>query len=216
MAINLAKISDFFGLADDEEVVYEETPITRQTIVKQPKKEKHGQSKSMVNKSKQQVRKEPVKRSVESVQTVNNQPSKVRQREQIDNNKLEAASPTKRTEKVINMPNNEAMKKRVASQTAAPTRERKRISVVEPRAYNEAMVIAKRIAQGEAVLINFQSLDEGRARRIVDFLTGAVYMIDGDIKRVGNEMFLCTPTNMEVDNSTLQSMGDQDIFGLEL
>lgn len=216
MAINLAKISDFFGLADDEEVVYEETPITRQTIVKQPKKEKHGQSKSMVNKSKQQVRKDPVKRSVESVQTVNNQPSKVRQREQIDNNKLEAASPTKRTEKVINMPNNEAMKKRVASQTAAPTRERKRISVVEPRAYNEAMVIAKRIAQGEAVLINFQSLDEGRARRIVDFLTGAVYMIDGDIKRVGNEMFLCTPTNMEVDNSTLQSMGDQDIFGLEL
>lgn len=87
---------------------------------------------------------------------------------------------------------------------------------MEPRAYNEAMVIAKRIAQGEAVLINFQSLDEGRARRIVDFLTGAVYMIDGDIKRVGNEMFLCTPTNMEVDNATLQSMDDQDIFGLEL
>lgn len=140
----------------------------------------------------------------------------MRQREKTFNNKLEVTSPTKRTEKVINMPNNEAMKKRVATQTATTTKERKRISVVEPRAYNEAMVIAKRIAQGEAVLINFQSLDEGRARRIVDFLTGAVYMIDGDIKRVGNEMFLCTPTNMEVDNSTLQSMGDQDIFGLEL
>ena len=215
MAINLAKISDFFGLADDEEI-YEETPVTRQTVVKQPKREKRGQSKSMMDKSKQQVRKEPVKRSVESVQAVNNQPSKVRQREKTFNNKLEVTSPTKRTEKVINMPNNEAMKKRVATQTATTTKERKRISVVEPRAYNEAMVIAKRIAQGEAVLINFQSLDEGRARRIVDFLTGAVYMIDGDIKRVGNEMFLCTPTNMEVDNSTLQSMGDQDIFGLEL
>lgn len=215
MAINLAKISDFFGLADDEEV-YEETPVTRQTVVKQPKREKRGQSKSMIEKSKQQMRKEPVKRSAENVQVVNNQPSKVRQREQIVNNKGETTSPAKRTEKVINMPNNEAMKKRVATQTAATTKERKRISVVEPRAYNEAMVIAKRIAQGEAVLINFQSLDEGRARRIVDFLTGAVYMIDGDIKRVGNEMFLCTPTNMEVDNSTLQSMGDQDIFGLEL
>lgn len=215
MAINLAKISDFFGLADDEEI-YEETPVTRQTVVKQPKREKRGQSKSMIDKSKQQMRKEPVKRSAENVQVVNNQPSKVRQREQIVNNKVETTSPAKRTEKVINMPNNEAMKKRVATQTAATTKERKRISVVEPRAYNEAMVIAKRIAQGEAVLINFQSLDEGRARRIVDFLTGAVYMIDGDIKRVGNEMFLCTPTNMEVDNSTLQSMGDQDIFGLEL
>lgn len=215
MAINLAKISDFFGLADDEEV-YEETPVTRQTIVKQPKRERRTQAKPMINKSKQQVRQEPVKRSIESTLSANKQPSKVRQREQIVTNKVETGSPTKGTEKVINMPNNEAMKKRVASQTVGTTRERKRISVVEPKAYNEAMVIAKRIAQGEAVLINFQSLDEGRARRIVDFLTGAVYMIDGDIKRVGNEMFLCTPTNMEVDNSTLQSMGDQDIFGLEL
>ncbi|EOH87824.1 cell division protein SepF [Enterococcus pallens] len=215
MAINLAKISDFFGLADDEEV-YEETPVTRQTIVKQPKRERRTQAKPMINKSKQQVRQEPVKRSIESTLSANKQPSKVRQREQIVTNKVETGSPAKGTEKVINMPNNEAMKKRVASQTVGTTRERKRISVVEPKAYNEAMVIAKRIAQGEAVLINFQSLDEGRARRIVDFLTGAVYMIDGDIKRVGNEMFLCTPTNMEVDNSTLQSMGDQDIFGLEL
>jgi cell division inhibitor SepF len=55
-----------------------------------------------------------------------------------------------------------------------------------------------------------------RARRVVDFLTGAVFMIDGDIKRVGNEMFLCTPTNVEITNSTLSSMVDEDIYGLEM
>ncbi|MGG5316803.1 cell division protein SepF [Enterococcus sp. AZ072] len=216
MAINLAKISDFFGLAEDEEI-YEETPVSRKPVAKQSKRETRAQTKPMVNKSKQQqVRKEPIKRSIENKQGTTNQPARVRQSEKPTVNK-EVASPTRKQEKVINMPNNEAMKKRVAAQTtSSTTRERRRISVVEPRAYNEAMVIAKRIAQGEAVLINFQSLDEGRARRIVDFLTGAVYMIDGDIKRVGNEMFLCTPTNMEVDNATLQSMDDQDIFGLEL
>ncbi|MGO3610031.1 MAG: cell division protein SepF, partial [Enterococcus sp.] len=82
--------------------------------------------------------------------------------------------------------------------------------------YSEAMTIARRVGQGEVVLINFQSLDEMKARRVVDFLTGAVFMIDGDIKRVGNEMFLCTPTNIEIDNSTLSSIVDEDIFGLEM
>ncbi|MBO1308267.1 cell division protein SepF [Enterococcus sp. 669A] len=216
MAINLEKISDFFGLADEDEV-YEEPVVTRQPVVKQPKREKRAQKKPMVNKSQQPTRKEPVKRTTESVPAAVKQPAKVRQPEKSVITKPANAVPSaKRTEKVINMPNNEAMQRRAATQAAATAKTRKRISVVEPKAYNEAMVIAKRIAQGEAVLINFQSLDDGRARRIVDFLTGAVFMIDGDIKRAGNEMFLCIPANMEIDNSTLQSMGDQDIFGLEL
>ena len=52
---------------------------------------------------------------------------------------------------------------------------------------------------GEAVLVNFQSVEEDQARRIVDFLTGTVYAQDGDIKRVGDEIFLCTPCDVEID-----------------
>jgi cell division inhibitor SepF len=120
----------------------------------------------------------------------------------------------KKSEKVVSMPNNNNRAQRLTPRTEEKRKDR--ISVVEPRAYNEAMTIAKRVGQGEVVLINFQSLDEMRARRVVDFLTGAVFMIDGDIKRVGNEMFLCTPTNVEITNSTLSSMVDEDIYGLEM
>ena len=116
--------------------------------------------------------------------------------------------------KIVSMPNNNNRAQRLTPRTEEKRKDR--ISVVEPRAYNEAMTIAKRVGQGEVVLINFQSLDEMRARRVVDFLTGAVFMIDGDIKRVGNEMFLCTPTNVEITNSTLSSMVDEDIYGLEM
>lgn len=120
----------------------------------------------------------------------------------------------KKSEKVVSMPNNNNRAQRLTPRTEEKRKDR--ISVVEQRAYNEAMTIAKRVGQGEVVLINFQSLDEMRARRVVDFLTGAVFMIDGDIKRVGNEMFLCTPTNVEITNSTLSSMVDEDIYGLEM
>lgn len=61
---------------------------------------------------------------------------------------------------------------------------------MEPRAYSEAMAIAKRIIAGEATLVNFHLVEEKQARRIVDFLTGTVYALDGDIKRVGDEIFL--------------------------
>lgn len=44
-----------------------------------------------------------------------------------------------------------------------------KITVMEPRAYSEAMAIAKRIIAGEATLVNFHLVEEKQARRIVDF-----------------------------------------------
>ena len=68
--------------------------------------------------------------------------------------------------------------------------------------------------QPKATLVNFHLVEEKQARRIVDFLTGTVYALDGDIKRVGDEIFLCTPTGMEIDSSTAQSFADANLFDL--
>ncbi|MBP1045387.1 cell division protein SepF [Enterococcus sp. BWM-S5] len=87
-----------------------------------------------------------------------------------------------------------------------------KISIIEPRVYSEAMNIAKHIIVEEAVLINFHLIEEGQARRIVDFLTGTVYALDGDIQRVGDEIFLCTPPNMEIDSATAQSLAKKQMF----
>lgn len=87
-----------------------------------------------------------------------------------------------------------------------------KITIVEPRAYSEAMTIAKRIIAGESVLVNFYMVDEHQARRIADFLTGAVYAQDGDIQRVGDEIFLCTPPDVEIDKSVAQSIAESNFF----
>ncbi|MGC2980898.1 cell division protein SepF, partial [Enterococcus faecalis] len=78
-----------------------------------------------------------------------------------------------------------------------------------PRVYTEAMTIAKHLVAEEAVLVNFTLEEEDQARRIVDFLTGSVYALDGDIQRVGNEFFLCTRANMEIDCATAQSLANK-------
>ena len=205
MGISLAKITDFFGLADDD--MYEEVaaPAPKKQVsrpVSTPKKKESVTARPTYQKQERPKEKtQPV---------VNSQPTNRR----AENVVKKAESMPKKNEKVVSMPNNNTRAQRLAPRVEEKRKDR--ISVVEPRAYNEAMTIAKRVGQGEVVLINFQSLDEMKARRVVDFLTGAVFMIDGDIKRVGNEMFLCTPTNVEITSSTLSSMVDDDIYGLEM
>lgn len=87
-----------------------------------------------------------------------------------------------------------------------------KITIIEPRVYSEAKNIAKHILANDAVLINFHLVEESQARRIVDFLTGTVYAVDGDIQRVGDEIFLCTPSNIEIDSATAQSLAKKQLF----
>lgn len=211
MGISLAKITDFFGLADDD--MYDEAaaPAPKKQVSRpasETLKKERVTARPTYQKQerpKERIVKEQVQPVVEKTQPTNRRAESVMKK---------AESMPKKSEKVVSMPNNNSRAQRLAPRMEE--RRTDRISVVEPRAYNEAMTIAKRVGQGEVVLINFQSLDEMRARRVVDFLTGAVFMIDGDIKRVGNEMFLCTPTNVEITNTALSSMVDDDIYGLEM
>ena len=72
------------------------------------------------------------------------------------------------------------------------------ISLYEPRLYADVKQIATQLLNNRAVIVNFSEMDPKVAGRIVDFLNGTVFAIDGDIKRIGKEIFLCTPKNFEV------------------
>lgn len=74
-----------------------------------------------------------------------------------------------------------------------------KIVVFEPRVYSEVQEIADLLLSNQSVILNFTRIEEDQAKRIVDFLTGTIYAISGDIQRVGEEIFLCTPKNVEID-----------------
>ncbi|AQP54426.1 hypothetical protein CBF34_02110 [Vagococcus penaei] len=85
-------------------------------------------------------------------------------------------------------------------------REPKKVKVFEPSNYIECRTIAKALFDNEVAIITFSSMEELQARRVVDFLTGTVFAIDGDIQRIGSEIFLCTPANVEVTSAIAQSL----------
>ncbi len=77
-----------------------------------------------------------------------------------------------------------------------------KIALFEPKIYSDVKEIASQLLKNQAVIINFDHVDDQMARRIVDFLTGTVFAINGEIERIGDEIFLCIPENYEVSGST--------------
>lgn len=70
--------------------------------------------------------------------------------------------------------------------------------VFEPRAYSESQGIADHLKSGRGCIINLHKLSKDQAKRIIDFLSGVVYAIEGDVQKIGQNVFLCTPNNFGV------------------
>ena len=86
-----------------------------------------------------------------------------------------------------------------------------KVIIREPNEYSDAQDIADCIKDNYPVFINLQRLEKAQAKRVVDFLSGTIYAIDGDIKRVGTNLFLCTPRNVETEGQVTVQELQQDI-----
>ncbi|MGP4106904.1 cell division protein SepF [Virgibacillus sp. L01] len=87
-----------------------------------------------------------------------------------------------------------------------------KVVLSEPRNYNEAQEIADNVVNRRAVVINLQRVDHEQAKRIVDFLSGTVYAVSGDIQKLGAQTFLCTPENVDVSGTITESFEENDEF----
>jgi cell division inhibitor SepF len=86
----------------------------------------------------------------------------------------------------------------VVSLHAAVSTKNSKVVLVEPRVYAEAQDIAENLKNKRATIVNLQRIDRDQGIRIIDFLSGTVYALGGDIQRIGTDIFLCTPENVEV------------------
>lgn len=71
--------------------------------------------------------------------------------------------------------------------------------LLEPRAYSESQQIADYLKSRNAVVVNLKRVTPDQAKRIVDFLSGTLYAIGGDLQKLGGGIFLCTPNNVNVE-----------------
>src|SRR5574344_692844 len=71
--------------------------------------------------------------------------------------------------------------------------------LLEPRAYSEATQIADYLKKRNTVVLNLKRVTKEQAKRITDFVSGAIYAINGSMQKIGSGTFLCTPRNIDVE-----------------
>ena len=81
------------------------------------------------------------------------------------------------------------------------------VVLFHPANFNDTSKAADHLRNKKAVIVNMENVDKAMARRVVDFLSGCAYALDGKVKKIAQATYLFTPFNMDVvgDLESLQS-----------
>ncbi len=81
------------------------------------------------------------------------------------------------------------------------------VVLFRPNSFNDTSKAADDLRSRKAVIVNMENVDKAMARRVVDFLSGCVYALDGDVKKIAQSAYLFCPHNMDIvgDLETLQA-----------
>jgi len=73
-----------------------------------------------------------------------------------------------------------------------------KVVIMQPETFDDARDICDHLKSKKPVIVNLESISKETAQRVVDFLSGAVYALDGEIQKVSAGIFLVAPSNVDV------------------
>lgn len=79
-----------------------------------------------------------------------------------------------------------------------------RVRIMKPTEFDDSTSITDEIKNGRLVIFNVSDLDPSEARRVVDFVSGAAYGVNGNVKRVSGGIFVAAPRNIDITGETLK------------
>jgi FtsZ-interacting cell division protein YlmF len=79
-----------------------------------------------------------------------------------------------------------------------PSSSLSQVVVIEPRSFEDSVEIIDHLRNKKSVILNLHLLDAVQSQRVVDFLSGATYAIDGHQQRIGDGVFIFTPSNVVI------------------
>ncbi|EEJ72176.1 cell division protein SepF [Lactobacillus ultunensis] len=118
--------------------------------------------------------------------------------------------PTQDKEDRDDIPLNSINRDNVVSIKSGLNSSKSKIVLYEPRVYSDAKDVAQNLLNNKAVVINFSRMEDSSARRIVDFITGTVYALNGEIQRIGDKIFLATPPKFVTDGKISDLVDKKD------
>ena len=96
--------------------------------------------------------------------------------------------------KVFNRKNNKVVNMQQGQPNAI------KMVISQPTTFEQSDEICSFLKERKSVIVNLEYVNKDVARRIVDFISGGVYALDGYIQKVSNSIFLVAPSNYEITN----------------
>ena len=89
------------------------------------------------------------------------------------------------------------------------------VCVIKPTSFEDAREIAETLLADRTVILNMEGLDLALAQRLIDFISGACYAIDGNLQKVSNYIFIITPANVDISGDLQELMSAFDFSGIQ-
>ena len=86
------------------------------------------------------------------------------------------------------------------------------VHIIEPTGFNDAKDVGDQLLRNVPVILNLQHVDRDLRRRLLDFASGAVYVLKGHLERAGEHVFVLTPVDVEVSAEEKRRLRDRGLF----
>lgn len=86
-----------------------------------------------------------------------------------------------------------------------------RLVITKPLEFSEAQQITEHIKSKKPVLVNLEETDKNEAKRIIDFISGATFALDGNMQRVSQQIFVFAPAQVEVNAEIRRELSDRGV-----
>ena len=83
------------------------------------------------------------------------------------------------------------------------------VVVIEPIDFNDSQKMADYLCKNQPVVINFEDTDPDVRKRIVDFVSGTIYALDGTVKKIGRNILVCAPPNIDIDTENTNDVEEE-------
>ncbi|HZT65779.1 MAG TPA: cell division protein SepF [Acidimicrobiales bacterium] len=87
-----------------------------------------------------------------------------------------------------------------------------KVHVVAPGLFSDAQEIGDRLKASQPVIVNLQAADRELGRRMIDFCSGATYALGGSMDKVAEQVFLLTPSNVEVSAEEKRRLQERGLY----
>lgn len=83
-----------------------------------------------------------------------------------------------------------------------------KLVLVQPKSIDECRTLVDNLKGRRPVIVNLENIETAVARQIFDFLSGAVYALDGNVQKIANNVFVFAPESVDVGGATSKSSKD--------